>query len=103
MDDFCTYIFKKGKKKGIRCKEHLYLNHNFCKKHILSNKKDRKNNNSSSDTLSSFNMSSPIIDTSTDAIDTNTLPNNTSLHRSRGIPIIQVYKKLQEDSIKNKI
>jgi ATP-dependent Lon protease len=103
MDDFCTYIFKKGKKKGIRCKEHLYLNHKFCKKHMLSNKKDRKNNNSSSDTLSSFNMSSPIIDTSTDAIDTNTLPNNTSLHRSRGIPIIQVYKKLQEDSIKNKI
>lgn len=87
MDDLCTYIFKKGKKKGIKCKEPLYLNHNFCKKHIVHNKTYKKN------TI----MSSTITDNSDEIND------DISLHRSRGIPIIQVYKKLQEDSIKNKI
>ena len=100
MDDFCTYIFKKGKKKGNKCKEHIHLNHVFCKKHrqqgTFTDGVDRRQGTYSI-------MSSPIIDDIfTDDVDgeqgIKTLPK-----RSKGIPIIQVYKKLQEDSIKNKI
>ncbi len=40
MADFCTYIFKRGKKRGTICKESRFLNHVFCKKHISFNKND---------------------------------------------------------------
>ena len=69
MANICTYIFKRGIKKGKNCKETCYLNHLYCKKHI-SNKKSR-----------SSNIETIITK----------------------MPIIQVYKKIQEDSVKNKI
>lgn len=92
MDDFCTYIFKKGKKKGSKCKEPLYLNHGFCKKHVSSNNDvDRQQ---SVDRQQGTSKSTPIID---DDIE-------TVMNRKRdGIPIIHVYKKLQEDSLKSRI
>ena len=33
MTRYCTYIFKKGAKKGQNCKEECHLKTNFCKKH----------------------------------------------------------------------
>jgi len=73
MTNSCTYIFKRGGKKGKNCKDLCHLDHSFCKKHIKENF-DKK--------------------------DTNNIIKNSSSNR---IPIIQVYKKIQEDTIKNKI
>ena len=136
MADFCTYIFKRGKKKGTICKESRFLNHVFCKKHISSNKNDT-NDASDKESQSQFTYSYknqgtlpyskdilPYIDsvnkgtstdfidilqdTSTDTIDkkkasTSMSTNIIDEERVKAIPIIQVYKKLQDDSIKNKI
>ena len=36
MTRYCTYIFKKGAKKGQNCKEECHLKTNFCKKHYTN-------------------------------------------------------------------
>jgi ATP-dependent Lon protease len=137
MADFCTYIFKRGKKRGTICKETRFLNHIFCKKHISSNRNNISDTNDTNDTndkctysyknqgtlpyskdilpyIDSVNKGTStdfidiLQDTSTDTIDkkkasTSMSTNIIDEERVKAIPIIQVYKKLQDDSIKNKI
>jgi ATP-dependent Lon protease len=38
MKRYCTYIFKKGEKKGEKCKDECHLQTNFCKKHTNKRK-----------------------------------------------------------------
>ena len=72
MANSCTYIYKRGSKKGQRCKETCHLNYNFCKKHCIKN-------------------------------DNHKIDNQNRMSIDGKIPIIHVYKKIQEDTIKNKI
>ena len=75
MAELCTYIFKKGQRKGKNCKQLCHLNHIFCKSHIIKR--------SSNEPCRSVEVP---------------LKTNKAI-----VPIIQVYKKIQEDAIKNKI
>jgi hypothetical protein len=76
MTKYCAYIFKRGSKKGQSCKELCHLQTVFCKKHVNKNTKtpDSKKNIGGSD-----------------------IP-KTIIHINK-----LVNKKLQEDSIRERI
>ena len=79
MTKYCTYIFKKGDKKGSQCTEHAYLTFEFCKKH----------------------MKSPQVNSSTDQNDGEKKEAETSEKIKTVSKIIT--KKIQEDYIKERI
>jgi ATP-dependent Lon protease len=94
MEDICTYIFKKGKKKGKNCKQLCHFNNIFCKSHINTNIKTDK---------TVFPIIQVYKKIKKDAVENKNLTVPTSDQNKTISPIIQVYKKIQEDVIENKI
>lgn len=97
MTKYCSYIFKKGTKKGENCKEPKHLNTTFCKKHL--NKyidKDKYSDNSDKNSYT-YNTNDSNVKNKKDRI----------TNQKKEIPKIYINKiinkKLQEDSIREKI
>lgn len=83
MTRYCTYIFKKGTKKGQNCKEECHLQTNFCKKHYTNTNLDLDTQEESQ----SNGIKNPIKDK---------YPNIISISKL-------VNKKIQEETIRDKI
>ena len=109
MTKYCTYIFKKGDKKGTKCMELCYLTYDFCKKHAQAQQgTSQAQQGASQGTSQAQQGASQAMQSTSQAMQSTSQAQqgaSTQQSDSQKIKAVSkiITKKIQEDFIKDRI